>query len=299
MAEIWTVQRALNWTRDYLARHDDPNPRLSAEWLLAHATGLSRIQVYAQFDRPLSPDERNTLRDGVSRRAAAEPLQYITGKAAFRHLDIVCKPPVLIPRPETEVLVDLANEYIAAAGDGGDGRLRVLDLCTGTGCVGLAVAQENPQVTVTAVDIDPAAVALAAENAAACDLTDRYTVHPGDVRAWTRGDAYDLVIANPPYVPTNDWDVLPREVAGYESRTALDGGVDGLDLARVIVRDVVPAVARSGRACGLLMELDPRNVAQAAQLAVQLEWYQSVEVKPDLTGRERFLACMRNRHERE
>ncbi|WP_367178828.1 class I SAM-dependent methyltransferase, partial [uncultured Slackia sp.] len=116
MAEVWTIKAALDWCRGYLERKGDENPRLSAEWLLAEATGLRRVELYVNFDRPLTSEERDTLRDYVARRGAGEPLQYITGEVAFRHIAVKVRPGVLIPRPETEVLVSEALSLLPAPG---------------------------------------------------------------------------------------------------------------------------------------------------------------------------------------
>ncbi|HEY5541473.1 MAG TPA: peptide chain release factor N(5)-glutamine methyltransferase, partial [Coriobacteriia bacterium] len=134
--QVWTVKAALDWTRAYLAEKGDEQPRLSAEWLLSAATGLSRVELYAYHDRPLTPEERASLREGVKRRAAGEPLQYVTGEVAFRHIVVKVRPGVLIPRPETEVLVDAGLPAVDAA-IAERGEALVADVCTGSGCVAL------------------------------------------------------------------------------------------------------------------------------------------------------------------
>ena len=177
--ETWSIKRAFNWTRDYLTEKGDEQARLSTEWLLSHACNLSRLEVYTQFDKPLSLSEREHLREAVRRRAAGEPLQYIVGEVGFRHLTLEVRPKVLIPRPETEVLVDLALKALPAPIE--EVELRVLDLCTGSGCIGLALASERPDLQVIATDISPEAVKLANDNAEACSLTDRFKAIEADL----------------------------------------------------------------------------------------------------------------------
>ncbi len=192
--QVWTVKAALDWTSAFLAEKNDEHPRRSAEWLMSAATGLSRVELYAYFDRPLTEDERSRLREAVRRRATGEPLQYVTGEVAFRHLIVKVRPGVLIPRPETEVLVDMVMPAIdEAITDRGEAL--VADLCTGSGCVALAIAQERPAAIVAACDISPVAVEVAEENAARLGLGGRMTVTEGDL-----------------------FDALPRELLGSARR---------------------------------------------------------------------------------
>jgi len=288
--ESWSIRRAFNWTRDYLTEKGDDQARLSTEWLLADACGLSRLEVYTQFDKPLSAEERETLRESVRRRAAGEPLQYITGTVGFRHLDVGVRPGVLIPRPETEVLVDLALKALPSPQEGVT--LYVLDLCTGSGCVGLALASERSDVQVIATDICPKAVSLANENAQTCNLHERFTAIEADLftaRAPNEEQSerfLDLIVSNPPYIPTTGMDVLPPEVADFEPALALHGGEDGLDIARRILEAAPQYLKKSSH---LILELDVRNVHAAVDFAVSLNTYNSVEIARDLTGRERFV----------
>jgi release factor glutamine methyltransferase len=287
VSDVWTVKAALDWTRTYLAEKGDEQPRLSAEWLLSAATGLSRVELYAYHDRPLSPDERTALREGVKRRAAGEPLQYVTGEVAFRHLILKVRPGVLIPRPETEVLVDTCLPAIEAA-TAQRGEARVVDLCCGSGCIGLSIAQERPATRVLATDISPVAVEVTAENAERLDLAERVAVCEGDLFAALPDEllgTVDVIISNPPYIPSADVPTLPAEVAGFEPHLALDGGADGLDIYRRILDE-----ARAWLVPGsgiLAVELDERRVQTAA--AEAREWYEDVRVVSDLTGRDRIV----------
>ncbi len=284
----WTVKAALDWTRTYLAEKGDAQPRVSAEWLLSAATGLSRVEIYAFHDRPLTPEERVTLRDSVRRRAAGGPLQYISGEMAFRHLIVKVRPGVLIPRPETEVLVDSVAPAIGAA-IADRGEALVVDVCTGSGCVALSIAQEYPEARVWATDVSPLAVDVALANSLRLALGERLRVEEGDLfaplPAEIRGSV-DVVAANPPYVPSAELPTLPAEVLGYEPGLALDGGPDGLEVARRIWAEALDWLRPGGT---IALELDTNRVRHAE--AEVLQWYSDVQVVRDLTGRDRFLVA--------
>lgn len=283
---VWTIRDALGWTTEHFARKSVESPRLSAEWLLSAATGLSRVELYAHHDRPLTAEERAALRGSVQRRAAGEPLQYVTGEVAFRHLVLRAERGVFIPRPETEVLVDVALEALDAAAAGRAST--VVDLCTGAGAVALSVAHERPEARVYATDLDPSAVHLARENARRSRLEERVSVLLGDLFEPLPEELLgriDLVAANPPYIPTGDMPGLPEEVAGFEPSLALDGGADGLDVAR----RVMAAAARWLRPGGTLaMELDETRAADADR--EMRAWYEGVGTVCDLAGRDRVVA---------
>lgn len=281
---VWTVREALGWTTEYLATKEDAAPRRSAEWLLSAATGLSRVELYAYHDRPLTEAERALLRDGVKRRAEGEPLQYVTGEMPFRHLVVRVRPGVLIPRPETEVLVDEAIRALK-----GVMSPVVVDVCTGSGCVALSIAQEVPSARVWATDISPLAYEVAHENAERLGLAERVWVGEGDLFSCVpeelRGRV-DVVVANPPYVPSADLAHLPEEVAGFEPRLSLDGGPDGLAVARRIWNEAREWLRPGG---AIALELDEGRVSSAAEEIV--EWYSEVRVVSDLVGKDRVLAA--------
>lgn len=286
---MWTVRSALEWTCGYLERHNDEHPRLSAEWLMCAATGFSRVEVYMNYDRPLDAKELATLHDGVKRRGMGEPLQYVTGEMPFRHIVLKCAPGVLIPRPETEVLVDCVLEYL----DGLGRAATVLEVGTGTGCIALSLAGERPGTTVVATDISDDAIALAERNRAALGCEQSVQIVQTDIARDVEGVSegrFDVLVSNPPYIPSDLVDRLPREVGAFEPRLALDGGADGLDVFRRIVQTACTALAPSGLlACELheeclqLAALDPTIRAEFAD----------VRVVRDLTGRERILLALK------
>ena len=285
-ARVWTVRDALDWTVAYFEREDVESPRRSAEWLLSAATGLSRVEVYAYHERPLTDAERSTLREGVKRRAAGEPLQYVTGEMPFRHIIVRVEPGVFIPRPETEVLVDLALDLISGVEEP-----VVIEVCSGSGCIACAIATERPSARVVATEIAPHSVTVARRNTERLGVTDRVTVLEGDLFSGVpeelRGTV-DLVVSNPPYIPTAHLPELPAEVLGYEPHLALDGGSDGLDVVRRIASEAASWLVPGGV---LAMEIDESS-AQGASEGVG-EWYQEVRVVRDLAGRDRVVVARR------
>ncbi len=291
-SELWTVRRILDWTCGYLERKGDEHPRLSAEWLLSDATGLSRVELYMNFDRPLVPAELDLMREGVRRRGAGEPLQYVTGEMPFRHIVLCCERGVLIPRPETEVLVDAALEGVDAA-VGRTSFVRVLEVGTGTGCIACSIAGERENALVIATDLAPEAAVLARRNADALGLGGRVDVVECDLVADVADElmgTFDVLVSNPPYIPSDVVSILPIEVRGFEPGLALDGGEDGLDVFRRIL-DVAPkALVPGGMLC---VELFEENVCDAADLVRDQGGWAQVEVREDLTHRPRVLVAIR------
>ncbi len=312
--ETWTVKRILEWIEDYLAHHGDSDPRLSAQWLVGEALGLSRIQLFTQFDRPLTPEERDVLRDYTKRRAVGEPLQYITGSTDFRFITIRVEPGVLIPRPETEVLVssaiagfpkadgcrELGASSLEAAPSEAIGDtcedpeiIRAIDLCCGTGCIACSIAHEVKNAHVIATDIDPKAVDLAQRNIDELGLGDSIRVIECDL-----GDGideeelgtFDLVVSNPPYIPTDVLATLDSEVVDYENSLALDGGSDGLDVLRRILPFAMRALAPSGL---LAVELHETTLDAASALARD-EGFATVKTVADLAGKPRVLLARKS-----
>jgi release factor glutamine methyltransferase len=288
----WTVRTALEWAQTHLKGVE--NPRHSAQWLITGATGFSRPELYANYDLSLTEAQFAALRAGVKRRVAGEPLQYILGRAPFRHLELKTRPGVLIPRPETEVLVDCVMEKLRTPTPSRE--VRILDLCTGTGCIALALLCERPDVLVVATDIDLAAVELAKENARELgfDRGGRLTVLEDDLAtSLLAGEAYrgvfDVVVSNPPYIPTAELDKLPFEITNYEPKRALDGGVDGLALFRRIATETIPLIRPEGL---LACELHETTLEDATRVCQERN-YTDIAVYPDLVGRPRVITARR------
>lgn len=232
MAEIWTIQRVLAWTSEYFGKKGLDSPRLTAELLLAHVLGCDRVRLYVDFDRPLNKDELAKFRALIERRAGGEPTFYLLGRREFFGRPFLVDARVLVPRPETELVVEAALEKLPEGAAGA-----VLDLCTGSGCIGLTLAAERPAIRLCALDSSPGALEVARENARALGLAERADLLQGDLFAPVATRTFAMVIANPPYVPSGAIAGLKPEVR-REPRLALDGGPDGLDVVRRIVADV-------------------------------------------------------------
>jgi len=283
VAELWTIRRVLDWTAADLGRRGVSAPRLDAEVLLAHALGSSRLALFLDMDRPLSDAERTAYRRLVERRRAREPLAYITGEREFWSRPIGVDPRVLVPRPETETLVAEALALVR-----GSGAALVVDVGTGSGCVAIAIASEAPAVHVAAVDLSPDAASLASRNAAANGVAAQVHALVGDLLGPVRGPV-DLVVSNPPYIPSSAIDRLEPEVARFEPRLALDGGPDGLD----VYRRLIPAAAEVLAAGGALA-LEVGHDEQADQVAGLVEHPLAVErVARDHAGTARVVVARR------
>lgn len=226
----------------HLAKKGIEGARLDAELLLAHALGVARIQLYLQFEKPLEASEVDVYREFVRRRSRREPVAYITGEREFWSLPLRVDPRVLIPRPETELLVEAALARGAPAGDG----LRFLDVGTGSGAVTLALLSERPGWTAVGIDASPGALAVAADNADRLALSHRVAWRCGDFFAPVAGERFSLVVSNPPYVPTGDLAGLSPDVVRYEPRQALDGGADGLTFVRRLADEGARVVESGG-----------------------------------------------------
>lgn len=384
--ETWTIRRCLDWTRDYLKDRGDERPRLSAEWLLSGVTGLSRTEIYVNFDKPMSSEELAAMHTAVVRRAKGEPLQYIIGETSFRTIDVMCEPGVLIPRPETELLVEEVLAYLdrevigvapaaargrvelpwnaeveaalraeiaaakekdeapvverqlrdddfvtledgegtietadgaegdadvlgaapveegefsegAPAQDGESGQIRcarVLEVGCGTGCISLSIASERSgRAQCVAIDIEPRAVDLSIRN------RDALGISPADVdvrlgnlvsplNRETEWGTFDVLVSNPPYIPSAGMESLPHEVADFEPALALDGGADGLDIFRRLV-NAAPHMLRPG---GLLAcELYEGHLDAAADLCRSAGMH-DVRIVDDFTGRPRIVLAL-------
>lgn len=289
--DTWTIKRVLDWTSGYLARKGDEHPRLSAEWLLAAVTGLSRVELYVNFDRPLQADELSEMHAAIERRAAGEPLQYVTGEMPFRHIVLRCERGVLIPRPETEILVDAALEGVDAAGEQD---ARVLEVGTGTGCVALSIASERPGARVTATDLSPRAIELARRNCEALGLEGAVEILECDLASCVDPKlmgTFSVLVSNPPYIPTRVLaEEVPAEVRDFEPGLALDGGADGLDVFRRLLELAPRALVPGGM---LAVELFEGALEQAAELARAQGGWATVEIREDLTRRPRVLVATR------
>lgn len=280
MQELWTIGRILKWTEQYFKEKGIESPRLDAEVLLSHILGRERIYLYVHFDEPLEPAELARYREAIKQRVQRVPVAYIIGEKEFMGLTFKVTADTLVPRPDTEILVQAAVERLRARGE----TPRFADIGTGSGAICLSILHFLPKAQADTVDISPAARAVAEENAAALEVADRVTFHTGDLLAPLAGQCYDAILSNPPYIPDGDIAALAPEVRLKEPRTALAGGRDGLDFYRRLTADA-PAHLKDGGF--LAVEIGIHQAAPVAALAVPA--FSRTEILKDYAGIERVV----------
>ena len=233
----WTIARLLAWTTQYLDRAQVDEPRLATELLLSHALGWAKLELYTRFDHVPGEDERTTFRELIRRAAQHEPVAYLIGRKEFYSLAFEVTPDVLIPRPETEALVERVIDYCRKSGED---EVHLLDLGTGSGCIAIAVLSQVPAARAVGSDISPGAVAMAQRNAVTHSVADRLTLVEADgldlPPDCLPNGGFDLIVSNPPYVAQADMENLPENVRRYEPSAALSGGPDGLAFYRLLNR---------------------------------------------------------------
>jgi release factor glutamine methyltransferase len=250
--ETWTIQKLLNWVTEYLKTKGIDAPRLSAELLLSHVLGLKRIELYTQFNKVAEQDKLSELRGLVKRAGEHEPIAYLTGKKEFYSIEFEITKDCLIPRPETELLVERAVEFLRTR----DGHQYVCDLCTGCACVAIAIARNLANCKIVATDISDAALEVAARNVAGHGLTNRIELLKGNlfepIVPGLGPAKFDLVVCNPPYVSEPEFEMLAKNVRDFEPRVALAAGHDGLDIIKKIIA-AAPAFLKP--AAALMLEI--------------------------------------------
>lgn len=275
----------IRWTAEYLGEKGVHNARLNGELLLAGVLGCKRLDLYLQHDRPLSAEELAEFKTRLRRRARREPLQYIDGTAAFRNLVLRVDPRVLIPRPETEVLVQQVLDWAR-----GREALTAVDVGTGSGAVALALATEGPFARVVATDAQAEALAAARENHALAAPGAPVEFRQGDLLAPVRGERFDVVVSNPPYVGDEERASLDPEVREWEPASALFAGVGGMD----VIRRLVPQAAEALKPGGLLaLEIGAAQGAAVARVIEETNAFGAPRVRPDLAGRGRVALAER------
>lgn len=278
------MRKALWWTRGYLRRGGVELSRLEAEELLAHAMGVERLALYLEPNRVLSAEERAQFRSLVARRRAGIPLQYLLGEIEFMGLSLRVDERALIPRPETEELVELILREVDPQGRG-----KTLELGTGSGAIAIALAKSLPDYRITATDISTEALELARENAARNAVEEKIDFLESDWFAAIEGK-FDLIVANPPYVGREEVERLPREVRQQEPRLAWDGGVGGMEALQEIIDAASSHLQPGGR---LYLELGAGQGAEVREFALTGGAYDGIEVFRDLSGRERHFRAAR------
>ena len=286
---VWTIMDALNWTADYFKQHGLPTPRLDAEVLLAHVLGVERIALYTHFDQPLSEEERGRYRAAIKRRVDGEPVSYIRNKKEFWSRSLYVDPRVLIPRPETETVVEVVKERLAekALPD----RPAIMDMACGSGALALALSS-----FITGrfflVDIDPDALSVARRNCRTYEDDGPYFLVCSDLfSAFRPGSFFDIIVSNPPYVAREDLDGLPEGIKKFEPVHALDGGAGGIEILKTLIfqsRDFL----RDG---GLFAtEIAPDQAEAVTSLMKDTGAFKDLKVTPDLAGHPRVVSARRN-----
>jgi release factor glutamine methyltransferase len=281
-----TVLEVIQRSTDFLARKGVDSPRLNAELLLAHILNLPRMRLYLEFERSLQPAEIEVLREFVRRRGQREPLQQILGSTSFCGLEIKVNRHVLVPRPETELLAELGWKFLQSR----SGEPRALDWGTGTGCLAIALAVHCPAAGIIAADVSVQALELAAENARIHHVSERLDL----LRAQTLQDlpsgfGCDLLLSNPPYIPTAEIQHLPPEVRDYEPHLALDGGADGLAWPRRFAADAARFLRLDGR---LMLEFGDGQAEDMQRIFQEQNWIVEA-LREDYTRRPRILVARR------
>jgi release factor glutamine methyltransferase len=282
-----TVLEVIQRSAEFLEKKGVESPRLQVELLLARALGLERMGLYLNFGRTVTELELEQVREWVRRRGLREPLQHILGSTCFCGIDLAVNNSVLVPRPETEQLAEPAWQFLNAAA----AQPAALDFGTGSGCLAIALAIKSPAARLTAVDVSPEALAVARQNAERHRVLERINFLAGDGFAALPPDArFDLIVSNPPYIPSAEIATLEPEVRDHDPRTALDGGADGLDFYRRIAADAPPFLQPGGR---IMLELGDGQSGPVREILEAQKWVVA-EVRPDYTGCPRILIADRS-----
>lgn len=276
--EQWTTLKVLTWTREYLSGKGVANARLESEWMLCAVTGLDRVGLYLNYDKPLNDNELLQYRNMVTRRAKREPLQHILGSQEFYGADFIVTKDVLIPRHDTEKLI---IEVLTKAHNAKN----ILDIGTGSGCIAITLKRNIPDAAVIAVDISSAALKIAELNAQKHSVQIDFRL--GSYFDSVVGLKFDLIVSNPPYIPTQVIDSLEEEVKKYDPQSALDGGVDGLESYRIIIPQAVKQMNIGGL---LVLEIGIGQCAEVITLINDAGCYSEPCIVYDESGIERVIS---------
>ena len=286
--KIWTIGRILKWTEQYFKDKGIESPRLDAEVLLAHVLEKQRIYLYVHFDEPLQPGELAAYREMIKKRVLRVPVAQILGEKEFMGLTFKVTADTLVPRPDTEILVQAAVDRLRAMA--GEEPLRFADIGTGSGAICLSVLHYLAGTVADTVDISPAARAVAEENAASLGLADRITFHTGDLLQPLSGISFVAILSNPPYIPEADIAKLAPEVRLKEPHTALSGGQDGLDFYRRLAKEVPAMLVPGGFTA---FEVGIHQAGDVADLLKANPLIDRTEILPDYAGIDRVVVGWR------
>jgi len=303
--ETWTIQKLLNWITGYFTEKEIDSPRLSAEILLGHVLGLKRIELYTQFDKLIDKEQLRQLHALVKRAGQDEPVAYLTGKTEFYSIELNVTPACMIPRPETELLVERAIEFLRArtaedatkqdgliSGGTHTGARFVCDLCTGSGCIAVAIATNFPGAHIIAMDICDAALDVAAANVEKHHLRERITLLCGDLFdplvPQLDTSKFDLIVCNPPYVSAPEFEALERNVKDYEPKLALFAGDDGLDIYRRIIEKADLFLKPDA---ALMLEIGYAQGPAVTDLLEQTDTFAEIRIEKDVHNNDRIVTA--------
>jgi release factor glutamine methyltransferase len=290
--KTWAIKNLLKVTTDYLKEKQIENPRLTAEVLLAHQLNIDRMSLYINFDQPLNKSELSGYRLLIKRRLQREPLQYITGVQEFWSLDFIVDPQVLIPRPESELLVELAINQLKPPNAFENHPPKILDLGTGCGALAISLAKEVQEAKIWATDISSGALKLANLNAKKHGVADRIKFKHGDL--WNplinQDITFDIIISNPPYIACEEYNDLPPEVRDYEPRSALDGKENGMYYIEKILKGGLRFLNTEGL---ILLEMAPDQTNEALSLIGQIKDYGGSSRIKDYSHRYRVVMAQK------
>jgi release factor glutamine methyltransferase len=285
-----SIGGALLWGAEVLSQAKLENSRLDAEVLLRHVLNMEKEQLYMNVDAPISAGQEAMFRELLLRRSRREPVAYITGHKEFWSLDFFVTPAVLIPRPETELLVEVALQYVTRLASGSP--VKVLDVGTGSGAIPVCLAKEHAAMEIVAVDISLVALDVASVNAGRHGVVDRIRFLPGDLFAPIKPlpETFDLIVSNPPYIRTGEVPRLAPEIREWEPTVALDGGVDGIDSYRRIIKEGHRYLTTGG---SIVLEIGADMAPDVADLFSRSGCYGPASVYQDYAGKDRVIAAMK------
>ena len=307
--QTWMIENLLNWITEYLTDKGVDSPRLSAELLLSHVLGMKRIELYTQFDKPVAKQQLDQLHDPVKRAGQHEPIAYLVGKTEFYSLEMNVTPDCMIPRPETELLAERAIEFLRTrpvrnsamrkmpqreelSNGARTGSQFICDLCTGCGCIAVAIAKNAPFARIIATDISDAALRVAAQNIEKYQLKDRIELLQGDlfepIVPQLDVDKFDLIVCNPPYVSSAEFEKQDKSVKDYEPRVALLAGEDGLDIYRRISEKVDQFLKLNG---ALMLEIGYTQGHVVKELLEQTGIFAEIRIEKDFHGNDRVVTA--------
>ena len=289
----WTVLALLDWTKGYLEKNDSESPRLDAEILLAHSMNCERIMLYTRFDEIVNETDRLQFRELVKQRASGCPVAYLVGFKEFYSLRFDVSEHVLIPRPETEFAViavlDIVKEYFSSDSNGQSIPCHVVDVGTGSGAIAITLATEMSQIQVTAVDLSTAALEVARKNANCHEVNDQIEFVEQDLLAGPSDNKFDIVVSNPPYVTSEEYETLSRNVREYEPQLALESGPTGMECYQRLVPQAAERLNDGG---WLVLETSPMLMEQLKTLVVE-NGFDEISIVSDLAGHPRIVTARR------